>query len=49
MSEEFESLWQESDDTVDDETRIGGLEEPKPVGESIKLIFIEIPVSALRG
>lgn len=48
MNEEFERLWKELNDT-DDEIEDGTLEESQPVRESIKLIFLEIPVSALRG
>lgn len=49
MNEDFERLWQELDDTADGDMCAELDEELQPVKESIKLIILEIPVSALRG
>lgn len=46
---EFKRLWQELDETADDEMEQPETEQVIPVNESIKFLFVEIPVSALRG
>lgn len=49
MQEEFERLWHELEDTtVEDAESIDG-ENQITDNESIRVIIVEIPVSALRG
>lgn len=49
MQEEFERLWHELEDTTVEDTESIDGEKQISVSESIRVIIVEIPVSALRG
>jgi len=49
MQEEFERLWHELEDTKAEDVKSIDGENQISVSESIRVIIVEIPVSALRG